>query len=61
MKKLYVTITAVAIYNSFIDIPDDMTLEEAIKYAKQHMDDIPLGRLEYVGDSDLIEEQCFFG
>ena len=35
MKRLNVTITCMAVYNGGIDIPDEMTLEEAIEYAKK--------------------------
>jgi len=50
-----------ATYNSSIDVPDGMTLEEAKAFAKEHIDEIPLGTLEYVRDSDsLDEENCSF-
>ena len=61
MKRLNVTVQCLAVYNSRIDVPDDMTLEEAIKYAKAHLDEVPLGQLEYVRDSDqLDEDNCDF-
>lgn len=61
MKRLNVTATCMAIYNSGIDVPDEMTLEEAIAYAKEHIKEIPLGVLEYISDSDeLDEENCDF-
>ena len=38
-----------------------MTIEEAIKYAKEHLNEIPCGELEYISDSDeLDEENCDF-
>ena len=53
MKKLNVTVTCMAVYNSSIEVPDGMTLEEAIEYAKEHINDI--------SDSDeLDEENCDF-
>lgn len=62
MKRLNVTVQCLAVYNSGIDVPDDMTLEEAIKYAKAHLDEVPLDQLEYVRDSDqLDEDNCDFG
>ena len=61
MKKLNVTVTCMAIYNSYIEVPDDMNIEEAIQYAKEHISNIPLGVLEYITDSDeLDEENCEF-
>ena len=56
MKTLNVTVNCVAVYNSSIEVPDNMSLEEAIEYAKNHIDDIPLGELEYVKESDTLDE-----
>lgn len=61
MKRLNVTVTCMAVYNSGIDVPDEMTLEEAIEYAKEHINEIPIGELEWVSDSDEIDEDnCDF-
>ena len=61
MKRLHLTIQCMAIYESGIDVPDEMTIEEAIEYAKQHLNEVPLGRLEYVNDSDVLDEDnCDF-
>lgn len=61
MKRLNVTVTCMAVYCSGIDVPDEMTLEEAIEYAKKHIDEIPIGELEWISDSDEIdEENCDF-
>lgn len=61
MKKLNVTVACMAIYNSCIEVPDNMNIKEAIQYAKEHISDIPLGVLEYIPDSDeLDEENCDF-
>lgn len=61
MKTLNVTVQCMAVYNSSIEVPDDMSLEEAIEYAKNHLDEIPLEELEYVSDSDTLdEENCDF-
>lgn len=61
MKRLNVTVQCMAVYNSSIEVPDDMTLEEAIDYARYHLDEIPCGELEYISDSDeLDEENCDF-
>lgn len=61
MKRLNVTATCMAVYNSSIEVPDEMTLEEAIEYAKAHINEIPIGEMEYISDSDeLDEENCDF-
>ena len=61
MKRLNVTVTCMAVYNSGIDVPDEMILEEAIEYAKEHIYEIPIGELEWIPDSDEIdEENCDF-
>lgn len=61
MKKLNVTVQCMAVYNSSIEVPDNMTLEESIEYAKEHLAEIPCGELEYIADSDeLDEENCDF-
>lgn len=61
MKTLNVTVNCMAVYNSTIEVPDDMDIESAIQYAKDHISEIRLGTLEYVSDSDeLDEENCDF-
>lgn len=62
MKTLNVTIVCQAVYNSHINVPDEMTLEEAIEYAKNHLDECNIEtELEYISDSDeLDEENCDF-
>lgn len=60
-KRLNVTINCQAVYNSAIQVPADMSLDEAIAYAKEHLQDIPLTTLEYVKFSDeLDEDNCSF-
>lgn len=60
MKTLNVTVTCQAYYNSHIEVPDHMTFDEAIEYAKEHIDDIPIiGSLEYIPCSDELDiENC---
>lgn len=61
MRPLYVTVQCMATYNSKIMVPAKMKLDEAIGYANEHKDDIPLGEMTYVPDSDeLDEENCSF-
>lgn len=49
-------------YNSSIDVPIDMTFDEAIQYAKEHIAEIPIvDGLDYVPGSDEIDiENCAF-
>ena len=50
-----------AAYNSEIDVPVNMGLEDALQYASEHLDNIPPGEIEYVPDSDeLDEDNCDF-
>ena len=60
MKTLNVTVNCVGVYNSSIQVPDDMTIDEAIKYASKHLDLIPMRQVERVGDDNLDEENCDF-
>jgi len=61
MKRLNVTVQCLAVYNSSLLVPAEMSLKEAISFAKEHRAEIPLGQLEYVPDSDqLDEENCDF-
>lgn len=61
MKKLKVSAICRCWYTSSIEVPDEMTIEEAIEYAKENIDIIPLGDLEYISNSDeLDEELCEF-
>lgn len=36
MKILNVTMICKAVYSSYISVPDEITFEDAIKYAKEH-------------------------
>ena len=62
MKTLNVTILCQAYYTSHIEVPDELTFEEALEYAKEHMDDISIeSSLEYVPFSDELDvENCDF-
>lgn len=62
MKQFNVTIICQAWYKSTIEVPDNMTREEAMEYAREHIDEIPIDDgLNYITDSDsLDEENCNF-
>lgn len=62
MKKLNVTIEFSMVGVSSIMVPDNLTLEEAIEYAKNHINEIPTpSQADYICDSDIIDEHnCDF-
>ena len=61
MKRLNVIIQCMAVYNSGIDVPDDMTLEDTMDYAEEHIDEIPLTVMDYIYGSDMLDrEGCDF-
>lgn len=57
MRRLDVTVQCRAWYKSSIMVPDDLTEEEAIQYAKGHIGEISCGELEYVENSDVLDEE----
>lgn len=61
-KVLNVTCTCIATYTSSILVPEYMTIEEAMDYAEQNLDVIPINSdLSYVPDSDQLDrENCNF-
>lgn len=62
MRTLNVTVMCQAYYTSHIEVPDELTFEEALEYAKDHIEDIPIeSGLEYVSFSDELDvENCEF-
>lgn len=61
MKRLNVTVNCSAVYNSSIMVPADMNFEEAIEYAKKHIDSIPIQDLTYIYGSDTLDiDNCDF-
>lgn len=61
MKKFNVSITCMAVYSGTIEVPDDATFEDALAIAQEELPNIPLGELEYIPDSDTLdEENCSF-
>lgn len=58
MRRLDCSIMCSAYYNSSILLPDEIdTWEKAIKYAKDHLNEIPLTEMEYISDSDILDEE----
>lgn len=46
-----------AYYKTEIDVPANLTKEEAFAYAKEHLQDIPITELEYIPDSDELDDE----
>ena len=59
MQKLNLSIKCGVVYNTCIMVPDGMTKEEAIRYAKTHIDQMPITTLTYIPKSDeVLEDTC---
>lgn len=56
-RWLYCSIICNASYDGKLLLPERIkTFSEAVAYAKEHLDEIPLGTLEYISDSDVLDE-----
>lgn len=62
MKTLKVGIFCQGYYRSEVEVPENYDLNQAIEYAKEHINEIPiLSEIEYVSDSDEVDkENCEF-
>ena len=62
MKTFNLLVLCQAYYTSYIEVPDDFTREQALEYARKHLDLCPIDSpLEYISDSDeLDDENCDF-
>lgn len=63
MKTLEFSQRVVSVQTASIDVPDDITLEEACEYVENHQDDIILDSKEYVeyieylfNNAEFVEE-----
>lgn len=54
MKTLEFSQRVVSIQAAYIDVPDDITLDEACEYVENHQDDIILSSKEWVEDSEYL-------
>lgn len=54
-KLLHLTVQCMATYESDFPVPAELNLKEAIQYALDHTDEIPIAPLTYVEDSDEID------
>ena len=60
-KRLNLTVNCQAVYNSSLLVPANLTFEEAIAYAYQHLDQVPVGPLEYMSGSETLDtDNCAF-
>lgn len=59
-KVLKVVVNCLATYESEIIVPEFFTRDEAIEYAKQNLDSIPVGELNWIDDSEIDEYSCDF-
>ena len=62
MKTLNLTINVTAVQNDYIEVPDNMSFEEAMKYAEKHINEcIVLPGLEAIPGSETFDEDnCDF-
>lgn len=56
-RRLHVRVYVDASYDSELDVPANLNLQDAITYAEEHIDEIPLTTLNYVPDSDEIDPE----
>lgn len=59
-KVLKVVVNCLATYESEITVPDYLTRDEAIEYAKMNLNTIPVGELNWIDDSEIDEDFCDF-
>lgn len=60
-KTLNVLMNCIAYYQSSIEVPEEMTLEEAIEYARDHINEIRVCELTHIPLTDEVDEEfCSF-
>lgn len=60
MKTLEFSQRVVSVQTASIDVPDDITLEEACEYVENHQEDIILDSKEYVEYSEYLFNNAEF-
>lgn len=55
-NMLHLTAYALGSYDSCIPVPANLTLKDAVDYAKSHSEDIPLSDMTYIPGSDMLDE-----
>lgn len=56
-KTVVFTVQCMATYGATMDVPASMGRAEAAKYIAENMDKVKLGQLQYVPDSDQLDEE----
>lgn len=56
MQKLNIRVWCQAFYDTDIEVPDGLSIEEAFDYARNHLDEAPITQLTYLEDSDELDE-----
>lgn len=61
-RTLNLTVKCRASYSSRIEVPADLTLNEAIEYARQRIDEVPIkGGVRYIPGYDSLDiDNCDF-
>ena len=57
-KTLKVYVTCEATYESTIEVPESFTREEAIEFAKEHMEELNVEDLTWLKDLYIDEDLC---
>lgn len=60
MKTLEFRQRVASVQTAYIDVPDDITLEEACEYVENHQEDIILDSKEYVEYSEYLFDNAEF-
>ena len=58
-KPFNVRVYCSAYYDSKIDVPANLTPKEAFQYAKDHLYDVPITELEWMGEFESLDD-CDF-
>lgn len=61
-KRLHIKMAYTFVGDTYIDVPAELTLEEAAEYAQEHLSEIPVAEnAEYILDSDYFDlDDCEF-
>lgn len=61
-KRLHIKMAYTFVGDTYIDVPAELTLEEAAEYAQEHLSEIPVAKnAEYILDSDNFDlDDCEF-
>lgn len=55
----HVRVYCQAYYTADIAVPENLTHKQAWEYAKKHIDEIPVGELTYVENTDTIDDENY--